>query len=274
MLIKKRNIDLFNIFIGLIISSCFFFFPVEALALTGREIMQQVLDRDDGDDGTSDMEMVLIDKKGRQRIRKMRSFSKDFGEDTYSVIFFLAPADVKNTGFLTYDYKKSGKDDDQWLYLPALRKNKRIASSDKSGSFMGSDFNYSDMTETDLDDFNYKLMKEVAVEDHKTWQIEVLPKNDDVADDTGYSKSIVFVRQDNYVPIRGVKWVYKSKKMKYMKVNKMKVIDNIWVVTDSQMATKQGRKTVHSTILRISNVKFNQDLKEEFFALRQLEKGL
>ena len=102
----------------------------------------------------------------------------------------------------------------------------------------------------------------------------MLPKNDDVADDTGYSKSIVFVRQDNYVPIRGVKWVYKSKKMKYMKVNKMKVIDNIWVVTDSQMATKQGRKTVHSTILRISNVKFNQDLKEEFFALRQLEKGL
>ena len=62
-------------------------------------------------------------------------------------MFFLSPADVKDTGFLTYDYDEEGRDDDQWLYLPALKKTKRIASGDKSGSFMGSDFTYADMTD-------------------------------------------------------------------------------------------------------------------------------
>lgn len=274
MFLKNNKRQVFGFLIGLFILNGLPSFSTEAAALTGREIMEEVINRDDGDNQTSDMEMILIDKNGKKRVRKMRSFNKDFGADGYSILFFLSPANVKNTGFLTYDYKKSGKDDDQWLYLPALRKTKRIASNDQSGSFMGSDFNYSDMTETNLDDFNYKLMKEVVVEGHKTWQIEVLSKNDDVADDTGYSKSIVFVRQDNYIPVRGVKWVYKSKRMKYMKVNKMEKIDGIWVITDSQMATKEGRATVHSTILRVRNIKFNQDLKEEFFTVRQLEKGL
>ncbi|HAK59466.1 MAG TPA: outer membrane lipoprotein-sorting protein, partial [Nitrospiraceae bacterium] len=100
-----------------------------------RAIMQKVDDRDDGDNGTSSLEMILIDKHGSKRIRKISGFMKDFGEDTYRLMFFLHPVDVKDTGFLTYDYDAADKDDDQWLYLPALRKTKRIASSDKSGSF-------------------------------------------------------------------------------------------------------------------------------------------
>ncbi len=102
--------------------------------------MQAVDDRDDGDDGISDLEMTLIDKRGNKRVRKIRSFSKDFGEDDYQLMFFLSPADVKDTGFLTFDYDDDDRDDDQWLYLPALKKTKRIATGDKSGSFMGSDF--------------------------------------------------------------------------------------------------------------------------------------
>ena len=134
-----------------------------------REIMQKVNDRDDGDNQTLDMEMILIDKRGNKRKRSIRSFRKDKGKDTYSILFFLTPADVKNTGFLTYDYKEKDKDDDQWLYLPALRKSKRIASDDKSGSFMGSDFNYSDLTEPALEDYDFHLMKEVEVGGVKTW---------------------------------------------------------------------------------------------------------
>ncbi len=84
-----------------------------------RAIMQQVEDRDDGDNQESDMIMVLIDKKGKERVRKIHSFSKDIGEDTHRIMFFLHPPDVKDTGFLTYDYDDSAKDDDQWLYLHA-----------------------------------------------------------------------------------------------------------------------------------------------------------
>jgi outer membrane lipoprotein-sorting protein len=140
-------------------------------ALTGQEIAQKVHDREDGDNSTSLMKMVLFDKNGNTRVRDLKTFTKDKGEDTLKLLFFLTPADVKNTAFLTYDYEDSSKDDDQWLYLPELQKVKRIASSDKSSSFMGSDFTYSDMTSRNVEDYTYKIMKEPMVKGHKTWQI-------------------------------------------------------------------------------------------------------
>ena len=105
--------------------------------------MEKVNARDVGERSISEMEMILIDKKGNKRVRKLKTYGLEQGKDSKSLMFFISPADVKNTGFLTYDYDESGKDDDQWLYLPALRKTKRIASGDKSGSFMGSDLNLS-----------------------------------------------------------------------------------------------------------------------------------
>lgn len=239
-----------------------------------RAIMRKADDRDDGDGGVSDIEMILIDKHKKKRVRKIRSHMKDFGKDTYRIMFFLYPSDVKDTGFLTYDYDSSDRDDEQWLYLPALKKTKRIASSDKSGSFMGSDFNYSDMTSRDLDDYDYNLLKEHIVKGRKTWVIEAVPRTGEVMDETGYTKSVLFVRQDNYVVIRAVHWVDGGKRLKYMDVKKLELIDNIWVGTEIHMTTKQGKITLHRTILKYNNVRFNQDLNDNIFTVRRLEKGL
>jgi hypothetical protein len=242
--------------------------------LSAREIMQRVEDRDDGDRQTSDLEMLLIDKNQKQRVRKIRSFSRDVGPDTQSIMFFLTPADVKDTGFLTYDYDDFKRDDDQWLYLPALKKSKRIASSDKSGSFMGSDFNYSDMTDRELELYDYELMKETEVGGHKVWQIKSVPRSKDEIDRSGYKQSVLFVRQDNYVVIRAVHWLDKGSKLRYFDVTKLEQIDGIWVPTEMTMTTRSGKQTLHKTVLRMSNVKFNQDLAEAMFSVRQLEKGL
>lgn len=238
-----------------------------------REIMQKVNDRDDGDNQTAEIHMALIDSRGNQRVRQLKSFRKDRGKDTLSILFFEAPADVKGTGFLTYDYDAPGKDDDQWLYLPALRKSKRIASSDKSGSFMGSDFNYSDMTKPDLGDFDYTLVKEEVVEGHKTWQIQGVPRTEAKKDETGYEKSLAWVRQDNFVVVRAVRWVYKSPRLKFMKVAKLEQIDGVWVATEMQMTTREGQATIHATVLQFNNVRFNQKLSDDLFTVRQLEKG-
>ena len=145
-----------------------------------RAIVEKVDARDDGDNQTADMEMVLIDKKGQKRVRKIHTFSKDKGKDTLKLMFFLHPADVKDTAFLTYDYDDPDKDDDQWLYLPALRKTKRIATADKSGSFMGSDLNYSDMTSLDLEDYDYSFYekgKESEVRGNKVFVIWSVPRS-------------------------------------------------------------------------------------------------
>ena len=239
-----------------------------------RQIMEKVDARDTGDNQVSNMEMILIDKRGKKRIRKLRSMTKDFGEDTHRIMFFQQPADVKNTGFLTYDYDDADKDDDQWLYLPALRKSKRIATSDKSGSFMGSDFSYSDMTDRNLEDYDFTLKKEMKVNGHDVWVIQSIPRNDDVIEETGATKGLAFVRKDNYVVIRSVSWMKKGKKLKFMEITDLKNIDGIWTPQEMQMTTKRGKTTLHKTILRFSDIKFNQNIDDNVFTVRRLEKGL
>ncbi len=227
---------------------------------------------------TSEFHGFEIDKNNHKRIRDMKTFSKDKGEDELKLIFFLSPSDVKNTAFLTYDYSDDAKDDDQWLYLPALNKTKRIPSSDKDSSFMGSDFTYNDMTEPVLSDYTFKVLKESIVKrktgNEKVWLVEVTPKNDDVIDETGYIRSIAYVRQDNYMVTRAKYYLKKASRVKYMDVRKVEKIDGIDVATITTMTTKKGKRTLHKTILIQSDVKMNQDLKEELFTVRTLEKGI
>jgi len=245
-----------------------------AAAPSARAIMQRVDDRDDGDRARQDMEMRLIDKRGGQRVRRMRSFSRDVGDDEESILFFLAPADVESTGFLTYDYDDPERDDDQWLYLPALGRTKRLASSDKSGSFMGSDFSYADMSRRPLDDYTYELMKETEVGGHPVWQIEAVPTTAREKKETGYTRSVLFVRKDNDVVVRAVYWLKKGGRLKYFEVEELREIDGIQVPVALTMTTKKGRTTLHRTVLRLHDVRFNQDLDDDLFSLRRLEKGL
>jgi hypothetical protein len=242
-----------------------------------RAIMEKVNARDDGDNQVSDMEMVLIDKKGQKRTRKIRTFSKDKGEDTLKLMFFEHPADVKDTAFLTYDYDDADRDDDQWLYLPALRKTKRIASAGKSGSFMGSDLNYSDMTSPNLEDYDfgfYEKGKEAEVRGEKVWVIWSVPRTKDVIRETGYKKSLLFVRPEINMVVRAIRWVDQGGHLKYVDVKSLEQIDGIWVATETLVTKKKGKNTVHKTILRLNNVKFNQDLKYDLFTIRRMEKGL
>ena len=239
-----------------------------------REIMEKVDARYDGDTVSQDMIMILIDKNKNKRVRQIMSYSKDFGVDEHRIMFFKSPSDVKNTAFLTYDYDDSKKDDDQWLYLPALKKTKRIPSSDKSSSFMGSDFSYSDMTDKDLDDYDFKLLKESKVKDDKVWIIESIPRTKDVIDETGYIKGIVVVRQDNYMIRRAIYTLKNKAKKKYLDVSKMHKQDKIWVVDEMKMISKRGKKVTHKTVLQFKNTLLNKELPDNMFTTRRLEKGL
>jgi hypothetical protein len=242
-----------------------------------RAIMERVDARDDGDNETADVKMILIDKKNQERVRKIARFMKYKGEDKYRLMFFVHPADVKDTAFLTYDYDASEKDDDQWLYLPALRKTKRIATVDKSGSFMGSDLNYSDMTSLDLEDYDfsfYEKGKEGEVRGKKVWVIWSVPRSKDVIHETGYEKSLLFVQQDLDMVVRAIRWDKDGGYLKYVDLRKIEKIDGIWVATDTLVTKKKGKMTVHKTILTLDNVKYNEKLDFDMFTIRRMEKGL
>jgi len=238
-----------------------------------RAIMEKVDARDDGKTLEQDMLMVLIDKNGKKRTRDIKSYGKDFGVDEHRIMFFKSPADVKNTSFLTYDYDKASKDDDQWLYLPALKKVKRIPSSDKSSSFMGSDFSYFDMTDRDLEDYDFKLLKETTVRGKKAWMIESKPLNKKVIKESGYTKSIALVRQDNYVVVRAINFMKNGKK-KYLDIPRLHKEKGIWIPDEMTMTTKKGKSTVHKTILKFSGIKLNKAINNSMFSTRRLEKGL
>lgn len=239
-----------------------------------RAIMEKVDARYDGDTVIQDMIMILIDKNKKKRVRQIKSYSKYFGVDEHRILFFKSPSDVKNTAFLTFDYDDSKRDDDQWLYLPALKKTKRIPSSDKSSSFMGSDFSYSDMTDKDLDDYDFKLIKESTVKGDKVWVISSTPRTKDVIDETGYTKGIILIRQDNYMLRRAIYTLKNKAKKKFLDVNKMHKQDNVWVVDEMKMISKRGKQTTHKTILQFKNTQINTPLEDNVFTTRRLEKGL
>ncbi|MCP3677020.1 MAG: outer membrane lipoprotein-sorting protein, partial [Deltaproteobacteria bacterium] len=130
----------------------------KAEELNGFDIIYKAEEKENGSTQISDSTMILINAKGQKRIRRMKVYRKDFGEtlkDERSITFFLSPADIKNTTYLSYDYDDGDKDDDSWLYLPSLKKVKRLASFDKSDAFPGSDFTYTAIASSKRHFWNY-----------------------------------------------------------------------------------------------------------------------
>ncbi|MBI9092853.1 MAG: outer membrane lipoprotein-sorting protein [Desulfobacterium sp.] len=236
--------------------------------------MEKVEAVDDGDNRTADMLMILTDQKGAKRKKYFKTFSKEYGEDSKQLMIIDRPANIRNSGFLTYDYDHPDTDDDQWLYLPSLGRSKRIATGDKDGSFMGSDLNYSDMTSRETADYDYKILKEMMLKNEKVWLIESLPRSEKVIDRTGYKKTIFAVRQDLYMVSRIKAWPEKGNYVKITDFSNLEKINGILVYTDVRVIKKSGKSIRHKTQLLLSDIRFNQNLPDDLFTLRRLEKGL
>lgn len=246
--------------------------------LTALEVMQQVEDRDDGDSFTADYTMVLIDRRDRQRTRNLRIFSKDQGADTLSLSQFESPADIRGTSYLNHDWDDPDRDDDSWLYLPALQRVKRIASSDTSDSFLGSDFTYSDINGLELDWFDYAFVSESeAVDGHDTWQIEVTPKpelKDRAEDATGYSKLHVWISKDNFVQLRAQAWELRGNRVKYFNSTGIEVVDGIWTTHRLQAVTTRNGRQEHASVLQLNNIVYNTDVDDDLFTTESMQRGL
>ena len=130
------------------------------------------------------------------------------------------------------------------------------------------------MTSPNLDEYDYKILKELDVRGKKVWVIEATPSSQKEIDETGYKKGMIFVRQDNFMVVRGIRWVADSTEMKYLDIPEVAKIDDIWVALKMTMTTKKGKSTLHRTELLFENNRFNQDLDESMFTVRQIEKGL
>jgi len=240
---------------------------ITAQQLSGREIIDKAYNLPTGEDQTSNLTMTLINKSGSERIRKIKQFTKDFGEVEKSIMFFTAPADVKNTSFMNWTYDDPDKSDDQWIYLPALKKVKRISSDSKSDYFMGSDFTYDDLGDRKLDDDTHTLLREESIDGINYYVVESIPKDEDYI----YSKTVTWIRKDNFIGLKKEFYDEDGELLKILKIKKFEEISGFLVITNSEMENVQKN---HRTIMKLDNIQINTGIPASKFTERMMMRGI
>tara|TARA_B100000315_G_scaffold195807_2_gene186780 strand:- start:7605 stop:8378 length:774 start_codon:yes stop_codon:yes gene_type:complete len=248
-----------------------FFFGTVFSQMTGREIMEKMDAQPEPETviSTSRMSLVKIRKgKERKRIREVKRHQKYYEEgefDTKSMIRFLKPADVKGTGFLMWEYRDPEKEDNQWLYLPALKKVKQIAGNQKTESFMGSDFTYEDMEGRSIDEDTFTLLGEEVIFGESCYKVESVP----IGEDESYTKRIVWISKENWT-LRKVEYYDKRRNLfKVLTVPEHHQDGDYWNV--DKMIMENVQKS-HKTVLELSDVEYDREIKDSFFTERFLKR--
>lgn len=254
--------------------------PAAAAGLSPREIMEKVTMTRKLDGSEAVVKMTIVGDKGQTREREITMATKlyDGGKTEKRIYRFLSPADVQGTSILVFDYES--KADDVWIFLPALRKTRRIVSSQNTQSFMGSEFSYGDLNIPALDDFTYALAKEEPCgpgsgngnANDACWVIDVLPKNKDTADSDGYSKKTYWVSKEKLAVVRGLYYDKDGKLLKELIAGDIKLLDpknKRYRATHMEMINKQnGRRSVFDS----KKVTYAPATKDEYFTTTYLER--
>ena len=256
-----------------------FMFPASSLAAeySAEEVMRRVDEREAGDSSVSDITLVLIDRRERQRIRNLKLYSKNYGEDTKTLSLFESPADIRGTAYLNFDWNDSLRDDDSWLYLPALQRVKRLANSDTSDSFLGSDFTYADINGFEIDWYDYSFVNESEMIDGEDcWVIEMIAKSefkDRAEEATGYSKMQSWVSKEKFIQLRGQFWELKGNRIKFFTASEVELVEDIWTVKRLQAITTRNDRQEHASILQIKSIDYNVDVADELLTTQAMQRG-
>jgi len=225
----------------------------------GLEIAVEADRRDTGfHDSTASMRMLLRNKQGDESSRDIRVKTLEQENDgDKSLTIFDSPADVKGTAFLSFTHK-SGPDD-QWLYLPALKRVKRIASRNKSGPFMGSEFAYEDLSSQEVEKYTYKYLRDESCDGLECFVIE----RDPVDKYSGYTRQVIWIDKAEYRPQKIVYYDRKNSLLKTLTFNDyQQFLDRYWRAHDMFMVNHQTGK---STRLTWRDYKFKTGLTERDF---------
>lgn len=241
-------------------------------APTADELMQRNFMTSKFADATNDVTMKLINKDGQERIRETKSVAKLLPgtTDNQRLITFLSPSDVKGTKNLLIEHSES--DDDIWIYLPALKKVRRLVASNKKDAFAGTDFSYADIIGYKVGDWNHKLIKEDKVDGRECYQIESTPKSEPVSSMYGISKRINCIDKESAIALSGETYDRGGKLFKkYSAQNpqKLDVKNNKWTAMKLEAINVD---TGHKTVLEFKNFKVNGGVSDAIFTARSLEK--
>lgn len=235
-------------------------------------LLQAVRDRADGKDIYSETRLVMAEPGAGVRQRELIYLQKDYPGEERLTLYFLQPGDVKGVGFQSVNYAEvSGKDDEQWIYLPAFRQVRRIATGDKRGSFMGSEYAYVDLDKLRVTDYTQKLIGSESLQGRDCYVIERIPVSDKIITKTGYYKTVLWVDKERKLVLKQTYYNAAGVLFKEMNVNRVERIQGIWTVMESVMTDRLSGK--HSTLI-FGNVRYDVNLTDQLFQQQVLRTGV
>ena len=253
----------------LIITFTAFLIGTVAFAQSGYDIMKKVNEVPEPKTSSSVATLTIHSKKGSDRIREVIMKSKDYGDVSKEVIVFTTPKDVAGTGYLMFDYEDDNKDSDNWLYLPAMKKTRRIASSgsESEGGFMGTDFTYQDMGDRSIDKYDYNLLGEESVNGELCYKVECISKAHTEKD----PRYISYIGKSDYI-LRKCEFYDRQDQL-----HRILTCSDFTTIGGFKTAQKMKMENVQTgtwSLIETKNIVYNaDDIDDSLFTVAALEKG-
>lgn len=240
---------------------------LDAIEISKRSFMASKVD-----DSTSDSTFRLINGSGQERVRETRGVTKLIAgtTDNQRLVTFLSPADVKGTKTLLVEH--SNKDDDIWIYLPAMKKVRRLVSSNKKDAFVGTDFSYGDVIGHRVEDWNHKLIREEKVGEFDCYVIEATPIKPEVGENSGYSKRVGWIDKKSFVAVKGESYDLNGQLLKKISAKNVVEVDPKKQRWQPMILESENVQTGHRTVIEFKNFKVNTGVSDDQFTARYLEK--
>jgi outer membrane lipoprotein-sorting protein len=255
--------------VGLVVSPA----AAETAWPDGEEVVRRVNEREDGQAVARTLVMELIEKGGASRTRETRSFRRDFDGERRSVLFFESPANLKGTALLTWDDRDPARDDAQWLYLPGLRKSRRVAMSERGRAFLATDLTFDDMkneTRVSRSDYRWRTVGEEEVDGARCLVVEALPVDERTARELGYGRILLRVDAERWLPRFGEYWDPRGQPLKTVRLLDVRPVQEIWTPHRIEVENLQ---TGHRTRLEFRDVDYAPELPDDLFTEAALARG-
>lgn len=217
-----------------------------------------------GDDGIANVNMTIIDKRGKERNKEfimLRMDEEEGGRQKYYT-YFKKPSDVSRLTFMVH--KTPDGNDSRWIYVPSVDLVKPISADDKASSFVGSHFTYEDVSGRHWNEDNHVSLADSTIDGAQVWVIESTPKEKY----KGFSRKVSYIHKENYLPLMEQYFDKKDKLVREFRASNIQTVNNIiTMMTRSMENIKKGGKT----IIEFSNIEYNTGMDKSLFTERYLK---
>lgn len=259
---KKTIFLLFTLFVFS------FSFSVFAEDLSGYDIMKKAEENPEPKTSSYKATMTLTNKNGQKRVREVIEREKDYGETKKTVIVFETPKDVSGVAYLMFDYdeKPDGTkpDSDNWLYMPAMKKTRRISGTDSGGNFMGTDFTYDDLGERGLNKDVFTLLGEENYDGKNCYKVEAVSKDLKEKD----ARKISWITKDDFLLVKAEYYDRQNSLHRVLTVKGYEKKNGYWV---SESMFMENVQSGHTTLIEITDSLYDEPIDDNIFTVSALE---